>query len=163
MLNARRSAGTICSGRLTISECLVMCWKFSVELKAGLMNEPPPLGNTISGTPSDQHCATAPNAFSMPGPSWQANTPTLSPEDRRLMASAMWMPMRSWRTTMGRMSTSAHAFGEGIQGIGEEEFHPFPLEDLCRDLTDVHRIPLFALTGDGIKYPFARGFTILLA
>ncbi len=39
-----------------------------------------PPGITISGTPSDQACATAPKAFSMPGPPGRQNTPTLSPE-----------------------------------------------------------------------------------
>jgi hypothetical protein len=75
-----------------------------------------PPGITTSGTASDQAWATAPKAFSMPGPTWQQKTPTLSPEVMRLMASAMWTPTRSWRTTIGRMLTAAADSVRGLSG-----------------------------------------------
>src|SRR2546423_1927170 len=71
---------------------------------------------TTSGTPSECAWATAPNEFSVPGPCCMANTPTRSPDVRRLMASAMWMPVRSWRTMIVRMSASAAASISGLTG-----------------------------------------------
>ena len=52
----------------------------------------------------------------MPGPDWQQNTPTFSPEERRLIASAMCTPMRSWRTMIGRMLAAAHDSVSGLSG-----------------------------------------------
>jgi hypothetical protein len=52
----------------------------------------------------------------VPGPYWLAKTPMRSPELMREKASAMWMPVRSWRTMIGRMSMSAPASSTGWTG-----------------------------------------------
>ncbi len=52
----------------------------------------------------------------MPGPIWQQNTPTFSPEVMRLRQSAMCTPTRSWRTTIGRMPASAAVSVSGFSG-----------------------------------------------
>ena len=61
----------------------------------------------MSGTESAYACATPPNAFSAPGPICIANTPIFRPDVTRDTASAMCRPVRSWRTMIVRMSTSA--------------------------------------------------------
>ena len=54
--------------------------------------------------------------FSVPGPDCIANTPIFRPEVTRLMASAMWMPVRSVRTIRVRMSASAAGSMMGLTG-----------------------------------------------
>ena len=71
---------------------------------------------TMSGTASEYAWAMAPKEFSTPGPPCMQKMPTLSPELRRLPASAMCTPIRSWRTMMGRMSASAAASISGLRG-----------------------------------------------
>ncbi len=44
------------------------------------------------------------------------NTPIFCPEVMRLTASAMWSPVRSWRTMMVRMSAWAAASMIGLTG-----------------------------------------------
>src|SRR6185369_17878606 len=86
IVKARRRAGTIAPGVLICSQLFVMCWKFNAALNPGFTHAWPreePAGITTIGTPSDHACATAPNAFSTPGPDCMQNTPTLSPEDKR--------------------------------------------------------------------------------
>ena len=94
---------------------------------------------TTIGTPSEKACATAPNAFSMPGPDWQQNTPTLSPEDKtadrvgHVYADALLA--HDDRPDVGRRA----GLGQRIERIGEEILDAFALEDLGGDLRDVHR------------------------
>jgi hypothetical protein len=98
---------------------LVTCAKLTAALKAGctqaVARRDPP-GITISGTPSENACATAPNEFSTPGPACMQNTPTRWPEVTRLIASAMWMPVRSWRTMIGLMPIAAADSISGLSG-----------------------------------------------
>jgi hypothetical protein len=118
-VKARRSAGTIAAGVLTCSRHFVTCAKLTAALKAGctqvVARDDPP-GITISGTPSENAWATAPNEFSTPGPPCMQNTPTCLPEVKRLIASAMWMPVRSWRTITGLMPAAAADSISGLSG-----------------------------------------------
>ena len=71
---------------------------------------------TTIGTDSEYACATAPNAFSVPGPDCIVKTPMSLPERMRLNESVMCTPVRSWRTTRGRMSARATASNSGLIG-----------------------------------------------
>ncbi len=82
----------------------------------------------MSGTPSDQACAIAPNAFSVPGPAWQQNTPTFSPEVMRLIQSAMCAPTRSCLTMIGRMPAAAHDSVSGFRGYASRYSTPSRLK-----------------------------------
>ena len=75
-----------------------------------------PAGSTTIGTESPYACATPPKEFSAPGPCCMAKTPMRSPDAMRLTASAMWSPVRSWRTMIVLMSASAAASMMGLTG-----------------------------------------------
>ena len=109
-MKARRSTFGISAALETGSHDLVTGRNAAVELKLGrtwAMSRAYPIGMTRIGTDSPNACATPPKAFSAPGPCCIAKTPIRSPELRRAIASAMWSPIRSWRTMTGRMSARA--------------------------------------------------------
>src|SRR5713101_2849845 len=53
-----------------------------------------------------------------------AKTPIRSPDEMRLTASAMWSPVRSWRTMIVRMSASAAASMMGLTGYPMRNLTP---------------------------------------
>jgi hypothetical protein len=82
----------------------------------------PQLGTPVPAREDDDRnrvthaCATPPNEFSVPGPCCIANTPIRSPLVTRDTASAIWIPVRSCRTTIVRISASAAASISGFTG-----------------------------------------------
>ena len=71
---------------------------------------------TRIGTESAYAWATPPNAFSVPGPDCIVNTPMRLPDVIRLIESAMWSPVRSWRTMIGRIPAAAAGSMSGLTG-----------------------------------------------
>ncbi len=130
--------------RVICSACLVMCWKFSAALKAGLTQP-----GRAPSRPGSRPAARLPSRPARrrrtrsrrPGrPAWQ-NTPTFSPEVRRLIRRPpCGTPMRSWRTMIGRMPASAADSVKRVQRVGQQVFAAFSLHDLGYDLRYVHRL-----------------------
>src|SRR5207245_2607525 len=68
------------------------------------------------GAASPAASATRTSGLSAAGPCGMAKTPMRSPDAIRLTASAMWSPVRSWRTMIVLMSASAAASMMGLTG-----------------------------------------------
>jgi hypothetical protein len=94
------------------------------------------------GTPSDEVCAIPPNAFSIQGPAWQANTPNLPcVAIIREKPSAAMTPSRYYRNTNGPIPYFTTASINGLAGK-----HAIHLTSSC--------FKIFAIA----SYPFIPSF-----
>ena len=78
----------------------------------------------------------------MPGPAWAANTPLRLPRLIRLKPSAIPTPTRSCRHRMGRMSSAAACFDQGVARIARKKFGALALENLGNEFGAVHGFAL---------------------
>jgi hypothetical protein len=107
------------SGRLTRAAHLVT-WRYggSGSKAVGVSSRPwsSPPGRSSRGTESAKAWATAPKAFSIPGPACTVTTAGRRPFVARAYPSAMLSSVFSVRAMMGRMPRAAAASINGLAG-----------------------------------------------